>query len=295
MEKPLRMLMLLSGSRSYSRREIAKRFAISERTVYRYINSIENSGFILDRTGGRYRLVRNQASINTVKNLLHFSEEEAYILFRSLALLDNTSKEANRLIKKLHTLYDFKALSKIHNTDELEKVTTLGESIQNKKQVILYRYRSSNTGTISDRQVEPFSFMEDYQAIWCFDPEDRINKQFKIARIDQVKIMEQDWQYSSSHKIPYSDAFRMSAAEVLTTVEVILTLKACNLLVEEHPLAEKHITKEDERYHLKIPVADFHGIGRFILGLPGESEVCGPPEFIEFLKNMSQKDIFRMS
>lgn len=292
MEKPLRMLMLLSGSRSYSRHEIAERFGISERTVYRYIHNIENSGFVLDRTGGRYRLVRDQSSVSTIKNLLHFSEEEAYILFRSLMLLDNTSKEANRLIKKLHTLYDFRALSQIHNTDELEKVTALGESIQNKKQAILYRYRSSNTGIISDRQVEPFSFMKDYQAIWCFDPEDRTNKQFKIARIDQVKILEQKWQYSSSHRIPYSDAFRMSAAEALTTVEVILTLKACNLLIEEHPLAEKHITKKNDRYHLKIPVADFHGIGRFILGLPGESEVSGPPEFIKFLKKMSQKGGF---
>src|SRR5690625_5016655 len=226
MEKPLRMLMLLSGSRSYSRSEIAERFSISERSVYRYINNIENSGFIVDRSEGRYRLVRNQSTTNRLKRLLHFSEEEAFLLFRALTLLDKNTREAKRMIKKLHALYDFKALSHLKNSYELEKINALGKAIQNQKQAILYQYRSSNTGIISDRKVEPFSFMEDYQAIWCFDPDDHTNKQFKIARIDRVEILDKNWHHHHNHQIPFTDAFRMSAPKALTTVDLPLPLKA---------------------------------------------------------------------
>src|SRR5690625_54773 len=292
MEKPLRMLMLLSGNRSYTRSEIAERFSISERSVYRYINNIENSGFVVDRSQGRYRLVRNQSTSNTLKRLLHFSEEEAFLLFRALTLLDKNTRESNRLIKKLHALYDFKALSNFENTCELEKINALGDAIQNRKQAILYQYRSSNTGIISDRKIEPFSFMEDYQAIWCFDPEDQNNKQFKIARIGRVEIIDEKWNHHPRHQIPFTDAFRMSATKALTTVDLLLTLKACNLLMEEYPLAEQFIKPEKERYRLQIPIADYHGIGRFVLGLPGETEVISPYSFIEFLNEQKQRSTF---
>lgn len=292
MEKPLRMLMLLSGSRSYSRNEIAEKFSISERSVYRYINNIENSGFVVDRSQGRYRLVRNRSTTKTLKHLLHFSEEEAFLLFRALTLLDKNTHESNRLIKKLHALYDFKALSNFKNSSDLEKINKLGKAIQNRNRTILHQYRSSNTGIISDRKVEPFSFMEDYQAIWCFDPEDQTNKQFKISRIKRVEILDEKWNHHHKHQIPFTDAFRMSAAKILTTVELVLSLKAYNLLREEYPLAEQFIKPEKNRYRLRIPVADFHGIGRFVLGLPGETEVVGSPDFIRFLKEQKQRNTF---
>src|SRR5690625_2200541 len=120
MEKPLRMLMLLSGNRSYTRSEIAERFSISESSVYRYINNIENSGFVVDRSQGRYRLVRNQSTSNILKRLLHFSEEEAFLRFRALTLLDKNTRGSNRLLKKLHAPNDLNAVSKFKNTYENE-------------------------------------------------------------------------------------------------------------------------------------------------------------------------------
>ena len=45
MEKTLKLLMLLTGTRNYSVQEIAEKFSIDERTVYRYFNKIENAGF----------------------------------------------------------------------------------------------------------------------------------------------------------------------------------------------------------------------------------------------------------
>src|SRR5690625_255327 len=87
MEKSLRLLMLLAHNRSYSRKEISERFNISERSVYRYLNQIENSGFVLDRSNGRYKLVKDDRKRSLTK-LLHFTQEEAYILYKSLSNLE---------------------------------------------------------------------------------------------------------------------------------------------------------------------------------------------------------------
>lgn len=76
----------------------------------------------------------------------------------------------------------------------------------------------------------------------------------------------------------------MSAPKPLETVELIMTLKAYNLLLEEFPMAKKYLSEQGNGYFLKIPIADYHGIGRFVLGLPGDIKVKTTKGFRKFLK-----------
>lgn len=277
MEKLLRMLMLLTNIRSYTRMEIAEHFNIAERTVYRYLNAIENAGFVLDRKtdpeGCRYRLVTDNTFGRSLERLLHFSEEEAWLLYHTLSELKARSPLKERLVKKLNILYDFKALEHLEKTNDLQRVHILGKAINHKKQVSLIQYHSSNSGDITDRKVEPFAFMRDYSAVWCYDVADKKNKQFKVSRMQDVELLPYSWHYETNHHIPFTDPFHMSAEAPFATVNARLSLKAYNLLREEYPLAEKYICKEKQGYRLKIPIADYKGIGRFVLGLPGEMEV----------------------
>ena len=289
MEKSIRLLKLLSGNRTYSLYELQDRFDVSERTVYRYLNQIENAGFVLDRNNGRYRLAQDSPEIKSINKLFHFTEEEAQIFHHSLTYLEMENEVVNRLFRKLHSLYDFKALKKIRNSSNIEKVKQLSNAINEKKQVLLRNYRSSNSSTVCDRKVEPFQFMEDYKAIWCLDVADGRNKQFKISRIDDVELTEIDWKHERLHETPFFDAFRMTSTEPTTQVKAILTLKAYNLIREEYPSTEQYLTKENDRYVLEIPIADFHGIGRFVLGLPGDVFVKGPEEFKSFLNKKRKK------
>ncbi len=289
MEKTIRLLMLLSGNRKYSMDELKERFDISERTVYRYLNSLENAGFVLERHDGLYRFAQNSTEIKSLHRLFHFTEEEAEIFYHSLSNLNLEDEVMRRLMKKLHSLHDFKALKRIKSKSNVEKVKLLTEGINKKRQVKLCHYRSSNSSTVNDRIVEPFQFMEDYKAVWCFDLADRKNKQFKISRIGDVEIRESPWRCEQLHKLPFHDAFRMSAPEPITQVKATLSLKAYNLIREEYPISEQYLKKVNGRYLLEIPIADFHGVGRFVLGLPGEIEVYEPEEFKSFLKEMRKK------
>lgn len=289
MQKNLRLLMLLAHNRSYSLEEIADRFEISERSVYRYLKQIEDSGFILDRSNGRYKLLQEERSLALGK-LLHFTQEEAYILYKSLSSIEASGALFKSLIKKLHSLYDFQALKQMQFQDNLEKVKLLSQAIKSKKQVVLNQYQSSNSQSISNRFVEPFEFMEDYKAIWCFDLEDNAVKQFRISRIKDVKILSGSWRCKEFHQSPFTDAFRMAADKPIANVKAILSLKAYNLIREEYPLSEAYLKEDKENtYYLEIPIADYQGIGRFALGLPGDVKIIEPKGFKDFLKNIREK------
>jgi predicted DNA-binding transcriptional regulator YafY len=126
--------------------------------------------------------------------------------------------------------------------------------------------------------------MNDYKAVWCYDREGKTNKQFKIARMDSVELLSDPWYDEDRHQVPFSDAFRMSAEAPLAEVEAFLSLKAYNLLIEEYPRAAQYVQARKNKYQLNIPVADYNGIGRFVMGLPGEVVVSRPEEFKKFLE-----------
>lgn len=288
------MLVMLSNGVRYTISELADRFSLTKRSIYRYLNAIENAGFIVDRRDGCYSLHLCSDEATMVNTLLHFSEEEAYLLYKALEMVKGGASVSERLVRKLNVLYDFRALSQLTHKPEIELVRLLGDAINRKVQVRLCAYRSSHSETIADRKVEPFEFLSEYSGLWCYDTQDNICKQFKISRIEKVEILDSGWLNESLHRVPFLDAFRMSAPDAMAIVEAELTLKAANLLVEEYPLAEsclKTLGKNPLRYFLSIPVADFHGIGRFALGLPGEVKVLGPESFKNFLKEIKKKDV----
>ena len=167
----------------------------------------------------------------------------------------------------------------------LKNIQDLNEAIKKKIKVNLIGYRSSNSSRIEDRMVEPFEFLGDYEGIWCYETESQQVKQFKITRIQKVELLIESWQNETQHHVPFTDAFRMSAPKPIATVELALTLKAYNLLIEEFPLAVKDISEKENLYHLKIAIANYHGIGRFVMGLIDEIKILAPEKFKLFIKD----------
>lgn len=289
MQRLLRLLMMLSGKRWYSLQEIMDLLESSDRTVYRYLETFESAGFILEKNKGNYRLQRDTGNTRSLQNLLHFSEEEVLILYETLALIEGTSSVKEQLIRKLNVLYDYKALKDLQQNDDLTKIQILSDAIRNKKQVSLVSYRSSNSDKIADRKVEPFDFLADYRSVWCYEYASKSCKQFKLARIHEIELINRDWENEDHHKIPFTDAFRISFLNPIDKVEAKLSLKAYNLLIEEFPLSAEFVEKDNGCYRLKIPVAGYQGIGRFVMGLPGEIEILGSERFEDFLREERKK------
>ena len=293
-ERQLRLMMLLTQNRKYTLEELGKRLDMSSRNVYRYIEAFKMAGFIVRKTNGYYSLDKASPYFKDISSLVHFTEEEAYILKRAIESVDgNTSLKAN-LKEKLYKVYDYKILSEIVVRSGIaDNVHNIYESIKEKRQVLFRDYRSSNSHVVSDRLVEPFAFTTNNNEVWCYELSSGINKQFKVSRIRSVEILSSSWEHEAEHKQGYTDVFHFSGNQRLP-IKLRLSLKAANLLREEFPLAEKYLQQEDDNHWIfQAAVCQYVGVGRFVLGLFAEVEVVDSPDFLSYLqekvKKMSEK------
>jgi len=286
LERLLRLMKMLTGNVSYTINDLADKLDMSKRTVYRYIDTFREAGFIVKKQGDVFRLDKSSPYFKDISQLIHFTEEEAYILKSAIESIDENNLLKQNLKKKLYTVYDYQILADtvVHKKDA-KNVNLLVEAIENKQQVQLCNYSSAHSKTIRNRLVEPFAFTTNYIQLWAYDVEEKKNKLFNIKRIEGVQVLPQSWQYADKHETGYMDIFRISSFEQMP-VKLKLNLRATNLLTEEYPLAEKYLTKiNDNEWLLDINVCSYEGVGRFVLGLLDDIEILQTPKLVKFIES----------
>lgn len=285
LERMLEIILKLSNGGRFNLKELAERFEMSERTVSRYLATFRKTGLIVDCDNGCYSIRKLEKPFKEISELLHFSEEEAYLLKRAIHTIDDNNVLKSNLIKKLYSLYkNDRIVETVVKPGNSQTVHQLIQAIRNRKQVLLRQYRSANGHLVRDRLVEPFDFTANYISVWAFEPESQSCKIFKTARIGKVDILEKDYLHEELHRKEPVDVFRISS-NTSTNVKLRLTLRAYNLLIEEYPLAEKHITTLDDNYwQFEDDVCGFEGVGRFVSGLMDEVEIIEPVAFKLFIQ-----------
>lgn len=294
LQQLLDMLLYLSSGIKRSKSEVMRRFDITERTFYRYIDTFRSVGFIVPRPkDALYFIDKESPYFNEIDELLHFSKEEASILQKAIHSIDNQNLLKQNLVQKLYALYDFERVADtIVKQEHSEHIHQLMRAIKLKKQVILHDYQSANSDKVSNRLVEPFDFTTNYIATWAYDIESGVCKTFRNTRLSSIEVLDEDWNNAESHKVLPMDAFRFSAAHQ-QEVHLTMSMRAADLLCEEFPLAEIDIHRlDDSTYELKTNVCSYEGIGRFVLGLIEEIDVISPLDFLDFLKDKAKKIMY---
>ena len=284
-ERLLRLMKMMSGNTNFTVDELAERLGISYRSIYRYIDTFKESGFVVEKLHSNvYKLGKMPKSYVDLKRLIYFSEEEAYIINSLINSLDNTNALKTNLLKKLSAVYNSTSIANYTcNKEYALSIESLGEAIKERKRVILKNYESGNSHKVSDRLVEPFEFTTNMIDVWCYDLEKKENKVFKISRIGEVRVLEEEWSEEEAHRKSITDCFRMSGFEQ-TPVKLEMGIMAKNLLLEEYPLAEKDLKKEGDRWILETMVSDMAGVGRFVIGLAHDIKVIDSPELVEYIR-----------
>ena len=289
-ERVLRLMKMMTGNNNYTVEDMAERLGISYRSVYRYIDTFKESGFVVQRKeGGIYRLGKESRYFKEISQLIHFTDEEAHIVNQLIEALDNTNIIKQNLRKKLTAVYNCTSLADcVVEGKNAVNVNHLVEAIGERKQAVLRRYASSHTGIVRDRLVEPFGFTTNYVQVWCYEPESGKNKLFNTARIGSVEVLADGWQFGELHHEGYIDIFRITGFEQ-RRVQLELGVMAHNLLVEEYPLSTRDMTQiDDSHWLLDTMVCDYVGIGRFTLGLMHDIRIL-TPEFGEYIASLVER------
>lgn len=284
-ERLLRLMKLLTANNRYTVDELADKLNMSQRTIYRYIDTFREAGFVVKKSGNHIKLDKQSPYFKDISQLIHFTDEEAHILKSAIESIDENNIIKQNLKNKLYSVYDYKILAEcVTKGSNARNVNRLTEAMEQRQQVILKNYKSANSRHISDRLIEPYEFTTNYIQIWGYEPESGENKMFKISRITDVQILEKEWEYEEKHRSAYIDIFRYSSFSQLP-IKLELGMKAASLLTEEYPLSEKYLVKaSDSKYILETNVCSYEGVGRFVLGLLDDIKIIHSPDFITFLK-----------
>lgn len=285
-ERMLRLMKMMAGNRNYTIDELAEKLGTSYRSIYRYIDTFKDCGFVVNKVRSNvYKLGKLPKSYVELKNLIYFSEEEAYVVNGLINSLDATNMLKANLKKKLSAVYDSTSIVKyVQKSEVAEHIEQLGEAIRSKRKVILKAYESAHSQEVADRFIEPFELTTNCIDVWGFDLEKQENRVFKISRIGKVCLLQDSWSNEESHQTSKTDCFRISSFEQ-SPVKLELSLMAKSLLTEEYPLAEMDLRHEDDKWILETMVSGMEGVGRFVLGLLNEIKIIDSPALEDYIDN----------
>jgi predicted DNA-binding transcriptional regulator YafY len=290
LERLLRLMKLLTANNSFTVDEIASKLAISQRSVYRYIDTFREAGFVIKKTNNYIKLDKSSPYFKDISELIHFTEEEAFILKSAIENIDENNLLKQNLKRKLYTVYNYNILADtIVSGKNGKNVQHLVEAIENKRPVILRNYSSAHGNDTRDRFVEAYAFTTNYVQVWCYCPEEKLNKLFKISRIDSVDILPENWKYEANHQAGRIDIFRMNSTEIMH-VKLKLGMRSANLLMEEYPLSINKLKKiSDNEWLLDTEVCSYYGVGRFVMGLLEDIEIIDSHDFEQYIAEILNK------
>jgi len=250
-ERLFRVLNMLQSPTFYTLKDIAHTLGTSERTAFRYIASLKNSGIAIECVDGFQRI--DQAHCNSRQLLGYIASAKAW------QLVDNIEK--------------------------------LESAISGKRFATLIAYSSAHGKTVSDRLVEPFRITNDKRYVWCYDPSTNSNKIFRIQRCSSVKIEERRWADEDKFQAGSIDIFGFcDTVQIPVSVRLSQRAKDL-LLEEFPGAEFVIKEAEGNSWVLNTKVCDLHGIGRFCMGLLSDIEVLKGKELKQYINDCCRRQL----
>lgn len=263
-------------------KQLTDRFDSTKSSMYRYLELLEEAGFCIEKDfHSRYFMVTTDDDPVQAQ----FTMEEVCMM-RELLQADAQHPLKNSVLKKLSLNSELDSMPHLFLKAHLgHMVTQLTQAMKNERQVVLKKYNSANSKLVRDRVVEPIQFGPNYNTLIALDVKAKICKQFKLDRIGEVVERKIRFRHKALHKPPACDPFGLTGKS-FTTVTLRLSHRAYLLLSEEFPLTVPYLNKAKNNKLLSFsgPVANFAGIGRFVMGLYDEIKIVGPEEFKEYVR-----------
>lgn len=277
-----KLIKLLTEKPRRNAKELARILDTSADTIYRYVNLLDDIGYLIERDHNDCYFIFEHTGESTAT----FELEEMELLNQLINSIEASHPLKQGLRQKVYVVSPLLPLAdEIVDKTVAKTISRINTAIVENKQIKLLKYHSTSSNSIKDRLVEPIKLEQASSQLCAFDVESNEVKHFKIKRIFEVEVLDTHCEYSKSYNP--TDCFGFTSNEPIS-IKLSLSLRAFQLLTEEFPDLRLYITKQaagDKPYLLHYEVRSLIGIGRFILGLPGEIDVIAPQSLITYLKN----------
>ena len=270
--------------------ELADKFEVSVRTIYRDIDSISSAGIPIYALQGKGGGIEIAEDFVLSKSLL--SENEKQQIMSALQGLDNTTiQRENELLTKLSALFKMKNTSWIEvdfnnwqNNKMYEKTFDDIKSAILSKNIISFTYFSSNEKETS-RRVKPvrllFKSQDWYLYAFCLLRNDF--RYFKLSRIKNLEI----------HTEKFDDSFENAILkkemphENTVHIKVKFDRKVAFRVYDE---INGEITEDnDGNLYSEIEIPNDYNLYNYIFSFGDEAEVLEPEEVRIQIKKMINK------
>lgn len=286
----LNLILTLVKTRGATAEELEKVMGTTRRNLYYCFKALRNYGFTLVRRGSYYHLDPQSPFFQQISSSINFSESEAVFLYKVVSAAEK-NQMTSMIRRKLEQFYDLAIFAdKTMQSRMAENVSRLYEAIDKKRVALLRNYSSPHSGTVTNRLVEPYLFLNNDIDVQCYEISSGLNKTFKISRMEEVIVSpDLGWSYEYMHKEAYTDLF-MFTGEQRHHILLRLGLLAYNLMREEYPMSYRCLTQDDATHWIfETDVVSYVGVGRFVLGLATDIEVLVDDGLRAYLRSQVSK------
>ncbi|GJM34624.1 MAG: hypothetical protein DHS20C18_36250 [Saprospiraceae bacterium] len=279
MHRVFKLIRLLNSTPRRTASQLISTLETTSSTFYRDLKLLERLGYIVEKDVNDRHFLQMQMERGN-KSVL--DPDELFFLQDHLQQTAGNSPQAEAILHKfdlnLSMIPLADALPQLHASRILQLLRT---GIELKRCILIKGYNSLSSETTGDRRVEPLELTEDFHYFIAWDIDKNRQSQFKLSRIQDIDYLEE--KVTPGRIASPMDIFGLTG-ESWIEVKLKLSNLAYHLLVEEFPRSRPYVNRRREGVFFEGQVRNWKGIGRFVLGLPGEVEVIRPVAFQEYLE-----------
>lgn len=285
-----RILYYILEKGKVTAKELADKFEVSVRTIYRDIDSIGSAGIPIYATQGKGGGIEIAEDFVLSKSLL--SEQEKQQIMSALQGLDNTTVEhENELLTKLSALFKMKSTHWIEvdftnwqNNKLYEKTFHEMKSAILRKHIISFAYFSSNKKE-TKRSVKPvrllFKSQDWYLYAFCLLRNDF--RYFKLSRIKNLEIRPESFDDNFDDVILNKEMPKDHKVRIKVKFDRKVAFRVYDELNGE-------ITGEDDGYiYAEIEIPNDYNLYHYIFSFGDGAEVLEPQEIRRQIKERINK------
>lgn len=284
------IVYILMQKKKTTAKELADRFEVSTRTIYRDIETLSGANIPIYASKGKDGGIGLLDEYVLNKTILS-EEEQNQILFALQGMKKVKGQDEKDILEKLSILFNKKIndwikidFSNWGNIQE-ERFDIIKSAILN-KQLVQFIYYNSN-GEENNRIVEPlqiwFKDKSWYLISYCKLKEDyRI---FKIARIKEIKILEEHFE----RELPKEEEKEKHNFKM---IELELEInKAMTYRVYDEFESKEITKKEDGNFIIKVKYPENEWIYGYILSFGEYAKILNPTYVKNIIKDKLQKTL----